>query len=579
MKKNIAKLNNILFLSGLFLLVLMVTVLVFSSVVFLFNMSISKTLLLISAITSIITYYFICLRKSEFDLLEVIVGNVLAILIFVGATILSLSIYDFAWDSNWYHKTAVGCIKEGWSPLYESFLKFINLQDINVYFVSASRVWAQYYCKASWIIGGNMYLLTDNIETAKVLNLIMVYILFTFSYHYFASSRFKIWQALIISTLLIYNPITCVQTFTLYVDSLLMTTLFSVIIMLFGIIDEKYEMNKTIKYFALGLLIILCVNVKFTGLAYAGIFCFLFFLISLIKAIFDKELTKVLVDNIKYYAVVCSIGILLVGSSTYLANFIKKGHPFYPLAGSEQIDIMKGNQPTSFDDENAIKKVFLSTFSETDNISGDREPKLKPLFSVSENEKEVASVTYDTRIGGFGPLFGGILVVSLIVIVCELVILWKKSKKWFYIILSVIITIFLMLFLITESWWARYSPYYYLIPIIAISLLFVIFNNSKIQLKLSSLIVAIFLTVCLLINASYFAKYIGICKEKTEVAKETLTNLALESKEKSINVSFVHETFGGLEFNLKDYDINYKVATRTWNPGRFFYGDLAKIEE
>ena len=144
MKKNIAKLNNILFLSGLFLLVLMVTVLVFSSVVFLFNMSISKTLLLISAITSIITYYFICLRKSEFDLLEVIVGNVLAILIFVGATILSLSIYDFAWDSNWYHKTAVGCIKEGWSPLYESFLKFINLQDINVYFVSASRVWAQY---------------------------------------------------------------------------------------------------------------------------------------------------------------------------------------------------------------------------------------------------------------------------------------------------------------------------------------------------------------------------------------------------------------------------------------------------
>ena len=36
------------------------------------------------------------------------------------------------------------------------------------------------------------------------------------------------------------------------------------------------------------------------------------------------------------------------------------------------------------------------------------------LFSVSENEKQVASVTYDIRIGGFGPLFGGALVVSLI---------------------------------------------------------------------------------------------------------------------------------------------------------------------
>jgi len=553
-------------------------ILIVSSVVFLFNMSISKLFLLIAIIMATTLYYMICLKRSDFKLSEIVIGNVLAVFVFIGAICLCLTIYDFAWDSNWYHKTAVGSIKEGWSPLYESFLKFINLNDINVYFISASRVWAQYYCKASWIIGANMYLLVDNIEVAKVVNLIMIYVLFTFSYHYLVSSRLKIWQALIISVLLIYNPITCVQTFTLYVDSLLLTTLFSLIIMLFAAVDENYELNKFVKYFSLGLLIIFCVNVKFTGLAYAGIFCLLFFVITMVKAYINKNFKDQLINNIKYYFMVCSIGILLVGSSTYVTNLVRKGHVFYPLAGKEQIDIMTGNQPASFNEKSTIKKLFISIFSETENVSGNKEPKLKPLFSVSESEKEVASVTYDIRIGGFGPLFGGILVVSLVMLVGELIILWSKSKEWFWIILSLNLTIFLMLFLITESWWARYSPYLYLIPIIVLAVLFVIANDSKICLKIGTLVMAAFIVICLLINASYFVKYIGICKEKTDIAKETLVNLSQESKNNTLNISLVHESLGGLEFNFKDYDINYKIVTRTWKPGRFFYGDLAKIE-
>ena len=91
-----------------------------------------------------------------------------------------------------------------------------------------------------------------------------------------------------------------------------------------------------------------------------------------------------------FYLVTCIVAIILVGFSSYVKNFVEHGHPLYPLAGEGKVDIMTGNQPSSFDNMIGLKKLIYSVFSETDNIVGDgRSPKLKVPFRVSEYEKEI----------------------------------------------------------------------------------------------------------------------------------------------------------------------------------------------
>ena len=146
-----------------------------------------------------------------------------------------------------------------------------------------------------------------------------------------------------------------------------MTSLFAIVIMLFAITDKKYQLDKWYKYFILAMLVIFCINIKFTGLAYAGVFCFLFFCIWCVKAYIDGEVKTVFVKNMVFYIITCSIAIFIVGASSYLTNFIEKGHPLYPLAGEGKVDIMSTNEPYIFKGMPTLNKLFialLTLFSE-----------------------------------------------------------------------------------------------------------------------------------------------------------------------------------------------------------------------
>lgn len=575
--KNIAKkIANTLFLSSLFLLITLVTILVVSSILFILNIDIVSFFSIVAIFLSFFIYYFIMGKKEQFSKIEIVLGNVLAVLLIVIAIIFSTQIYDFAWDSNWYHKSALGCLKLGWNPIYQAFEEFIQKTDMAADYLKFAEIWANHYCKASWIVGANIYSLTNNIETAKAVNLIMIFMLFGISHHYFVSTRFKFWQSLILSFLITFNPITVSQVFTLYVDNLLMTNLFAIVIMLFAITDKKYELDKFYKYFILAMLVIFCINIKFTGLAYAGIFCFLFFCIWCVKAYFDGELKTVFVKNIVFYIVTCSIAVFVVGASSYLTNFIEKGHPLYPLAGEGKVDIMSTNEPYIFKGMPTLNKLFIALFGETTNKLEYEFEKPKKLFSVSE--EEIFYCVYDARVGGFGPLFSGILVISILVIIISLILLYKKDKYYFAIFASLFIAMFLMLSLITESWWARYSPYLYLIPIFAVVFLFIGYNYFGICQKIVFAVISVFLITILTINASYFTKYIFDCKNRTDITKEEMINYRETSQENKLKVNYIHGTLAGMEFNLKDYGINYEVVNRTNNLGQYTYGGMIKIE-
>ena len=568
--------KNIIFNSGLILLIFLTTALILSSIIFIFHGTITVISAVISILLSFVAFVLLNFKKSKID---TILGLILGIVIFISSIIISENILDFASDSSWYHKSALGSLANGWNPVYEKFGDFANNSELNITNMHYAEIFTQHYCKASWITGANIYCLTKDIESGKSVNLFMAYILFAFIFHYLSMVYLKWWQALIVSGLTVYNPLTVSQIFTLYVDNLLYTSLFGIIVMLFGISDKNYELDEKLKYFSLFGLIVFCINIKFTGLAYAGVFCLLFYIIWLIRSIVDKNFIYTFIKNTSFYIVTCIIAIFLVGFSTYIMNFTEHGHPFYPLAGENKRDIMTGNQPVPFDRINGIERLLISVFSKTENIIGNVLPDLKFPFFVSEEEKEVAAIGPDTRIAGFGPLFGGVLCFSAAVLTFGLYCLFKLNKYWFAILISNIVVVLALLLLIQESWWARYSPYFYLVPILTLVLIFIGFNNETKGFKF---LIGVICAICIFLlvkNTNYFTKYVEQCIDESIETKENFEIAKVLSKEKPIKIFIISPSYYGIEFNLKDADINYTKVGPYEVKSRKLYGTLMYMED
>jgi signal transduction histidine kinase len=106
---------------------------------------------------------------------------------------------------------------------------------------------------------------------------------------------------------------------------------------------------------------------------------------------------------------------------------------------------------------------------------------------------------HDVRISGFGPLFSGALILSLILLA---IILFRPDTQRLFIILFCA-AIVLSLLVSTHTWWARYGPQLWLLPIIVIAAGFTITNN-RVVFWSTRIIAAILLINALLIAAVHF---------------------------------------------------------------------------
>ena len=100
----------------------------------------------------------------------------------------------------------------------------------------------------------------------------------------------------------------------------------------------KNDKDKLLKVIIASLIIIIS-NVKFTGLAYCGIFCLGYYIYYVIKKLEGKEL-KNIISNTSYFILVVIIAVMVVGSSSYVRNTFEHQNPFYPLLGRDKVDIM-----------------------------------------------------------------------------------------------------------------------------------------------------------------------------------------------------------------------------------------------
>lgn len=536
---------------------LILIMLIISSTLFFFNITISFLHLPITlGFTSLIN--FLIINNYEIrEPLKVFIKNTLFLLaILIASFIIANSFYDYTVDGQSYHMDAVILLKEGWNPFKSSIEE--NYPN---------SLWINHYTKGSEVSQAVVYAFTNQVETGKATNILLVIASFFLCISLFKQFHLSDYKVYLISILLALNPVVVNQVLSTYVDGE-MTSLLLCLIVISCLLYNNFNL---VYLFLFAGIVVLIINVKFTSIAFTGIIVSGFLLVLIFQKRI-KEFKKVFLIA----AGGTIISILLVGYNPYITNTINYGHPLYPLAGKDKADIFTSNFPLDFQNKNRFEKLAISVFSKTENPVDDT-PTLKFPFLTSKEEVFNLSKVAN-RTGGFGIWFSGILLFSSILLF--LLIKYKNEHlKYFFILVSILI---ISIFIIPEPWWARYIPQLYFIPIII--LIFAELYHQRFVIYLKNFIYLILLINLGLIGLMTIRKNILIkiaidnqldqlkkVKQPLLVDYDIFRSNRIRFSENGIQTS---ETDLSKEGNLVDIEYSYTKVKQVNNTDDKKYTDL-----
>ena len=107
--------------SAIFLMMEIISILIFTTILFFINITVSPLHLPISTIIAILAYMIFYKKDNiKVNITALLIG----IIILTGVTFVEGKIYDTTADGNTYHKLAIGSMKNGWNPNYEDSKDF-----------------------------------------------------------------------------------------------------------------------------------------------------------------------------------------------------------------------------------------------------------------------------------------------------------------------------------------------------------------------------------------------------------------------------------------------------------------------
>lgn len=431
-------------------MLLMLTTIGFTVLLFMFKAP-------MSAYNAVVPVALIAIYAALFDKKLLKALAVCLVILIVWAALCS-KIFDWSYDGMYYHKQAVISLAEGWNPLYQSCV------DANPLNGNADiALWLDNYPKGLWICSAAVYIVTGYLETAKAVNILFIIAVFAAAYSTF-TSVFKASRARagIFAAVACLNPVFIAQIFTSYND--IAVGALTVITALLGmkLYSERADKCDFALLFCTAAMSCL---VKFTAPLLVGLILIAYGTGYLVKLIRRGMTAREILSCFNRPAVVifCGfiIGTVLFGFDPYMKHLLHHQNLVYPVLGENSYDIMNTNPPAGFEGKPEIAKLFLSLASRTsNNIAAGY--KLKVPFSVHPDELPYLSHA-DTRLGGFGVLFSGVFVLSLILAAVTAVITRRRIRGE----LLIGITAFLALGLFfPEAWWARYAGYVFCIPLL-----------------------------------------------------------------------------------------------------------------
>lgn len=557
MKEEIIMRNKRIFNLGLMLMIFIFMNLLVTTTLYILKINITNWNFIISLFLTIVCYLILVI-KDKYNKVEKIVYLLLFICLIFGCIFVSGKIYDNSYDGNSYHKIAIAELSRGWNPVYQSIDEF-NEKD-SVQLDNTASLWNDHYGKASWIYAANIYNITGNIECGKSITLLIIIATFLISASFFKFKN-KLLNYLL-AFLIALNPVITCQISTFYVDGILGNCLIILLISLSLMAFCKRQENKIKNYILYFVTLSILINIKFTGFAFAGIYSLLYYVYYFI----NKSTRKDIIKPLTITAIISlAIGIGIIGLSTYPKNLKEHGHPFYPLYGEGATDIMTANTPPGFLEMNRLKRFIVSNFSNTSNAinSSTINYHFKIPFMYKNFELDLYSVP-DVRISGYGVLFGGAIILSVIGIGYYLLKNKLHHKNKLFLLFLPLVGTAILIIILEDSWWARYLPQLYLLPVLVIMMLsFLKGNFAKYLSKLIILILVI--NSYLIINRSY---------EAVDYNRKVINNeiYTVKSKVTADDIVYISSSeFTGALFNVLDKIPNSKIVKDIYNSENISY--------
>lgn len=439
------------------------------------------------------------------------------IIIFIAYQV-AITYFDTSWDGQGYHQETVYLLKNGWNPIYENS--------------NAFRIWVNLYQKGNEILQAHIYLITDKIESGKLLNIVLIYIAFFVFWSFLDTLKFKIIYKILLSFIVVFNPVVFSQVFTYYIDGNWYLTLVISFSSLLSYFSQKKLQD---------IIIFVLSSVVFCSLKFSSIPVFLVFsFFALLYYYFiQKKVMIIPFVSIFVLGLICNI-------HPFITNLQKGNHLLYPFAGAQKLDIINQNIPELLLNKNRVERLLISLFSKTNNDFKNAElsdvVKLPFMFT-----KQEFFINYDTRLGGFGFLFSGVLVVSVLSMfflvlkrneIDKKIILWAASA----VLVSILIN--------PACWWSRLSAQIWLLPIVFILLGLVSKNRNTLILSHISIFL---LMVNVLISG-------GVSALKLQQDNQIVNDFIAKVGDKTITLD-VSNPLGFQQYYLKfkERNIKYKI--------------------
>lgn len=401
------------FWSGFGTLAFLCIMLILSGLCMFAGLSVNIAIPILSILISCIIVY----SKSGYRSL------LLTLLTIIWSIAFSALTFDTASDSIGYHETTIRLLQKGWNYIYQD--------------PDTSILWVPHYARAQEILSACIISLTGVIEIGKSVNLIYALTCFFLTCGLLCRLCKKInyRKIIVLALILNLNPVTLVQIFTFYNDLFLYPGILVMTLSFICLYQKDNTKQINILWILNGMISIILINTKFTHFFYCSLIWLIFYALLLCNSKYVQFKKALFVGLVSLF-----IGIIIVGYNPYITNLVYYGDPFYPLM-SGNVDIMSGNTPTIYHDDNRFVNFFKAQLSNYEES-----------WAILKHPKTISNyfqTTLDSRVLGFGPFFILLLLLSVIIMILN-----KPSIKLWIVYIGVI----LITFMFSQSWWARYAP-------------------------------------------------------------------------------------------------------------------------
>ncbi|BAI61774.1 hypothetical protein MCP_1702 [Methanocella paludicola SANAE] len=404
------------------------------------------------------------------------IGLIIFTILLLSCGAIAGHFYDVSFDGQWYHQGAIHLLMNGFNPIYQ--------QAPDNY---PGALYIDHYPGAFETISAVIGAFTHHIEDGKLLNifLIVTAVLLIAPIIFDVFPGVDLAFAISVVLLAALNPISIYQSLSYYVDGASASLL---AILVFLLLLSYKKMNRPLLLIMTSVIVLL-VNIKFFNLVYAVVLVSGFIAIC----IFNHKSSRL------HYMLVISLLVgLLFGAHPYITSLIDHGTPFYPVNGISQ-DMIAGDMPPNLAGKNSLEQLVISIFSRSDFHKADAVLKIPFTFTANEIR---SLYTTDARTGGFGPLFSGVVLLSVLIAILLMVVRTGDIDPMIKVILPMCVLLLVTVVINPGGWWARYVPQLWLIPLL---LLLGAQQRFTSRLKILNyvLVLALLLNICMVAYSYY----------------------------------------------------------------------------